>query len=232
MPYARARRAPTMHRFAYVDEYVGDLGAVLDMDSLRGSTLAIGVDPLGGASVGYWAPIADRYGVKLDVVNDAVDPTFRFMTVDWDGKIRMDPSSPHAMAGLIGLRERYDLAFANDPDADRHGIVTRSAGLLNPNHYLAASIWYLFRHRPGWRPDARGGEDHREQQHDRPRGRATRPAAGRGAGRLQVLRERAPRRLARLRRRGERGRLVPPPRRHGVGHRQGRPPAWGCSRRR
>ena len=158
MPYARARRAPTMHRFAYVDAYVGDLGAVIDMDSLRGSTLAIGVDPLGGASVRYWAPIAHRYGVKLEVVNDVVDPTFRFMTVDWDGKIRMDPSSPHAMAGLIELRERYDLAFANDTDADRHGIVTRSAGLLNPNHYLAASIWYLFRHRPGWRPDAAVGK--------------------------------------------------------------------------
>ncbi len=158
MPYARARRAPTMHRFAYVDAYVGDLGAVIDMDSLRGSTLAIGVDPLGGASVRYWAPIAHRYGVKLEVVNDVVDPTFRFMTVDWDGKIRMDPSSPHAMAGLIELRERYDLAFANDTDADRHGIVTRSAGLLNPNHYLAASVWYLFRHRPGWRPDAAVGK--------------------------------------------------------------------------
>ena len=100
MPYARARRAPTMHRFAYVDAYAGDLGAVIDMDALRGSTLAIGVDPLGGASVRYWAPIAHRYGVKLEVVNDVVDPTFRFMTVDWDGKIRMDPSSPHAMAGL------------------------------------------------------------------------------------------------------------------------------------
>jgi len=158
VPYARARRAPTLHRFDYVDAYVGDLGAVLDMDPLRASTVVVGVDPLGGAAVRYWPAIADRYGVKLDVVNDVVDPTFRFMTVDWDGKIRMDPSSPHAMAGLIALRDRYVLAFANDPDVDRHGIVTRSAGLLNPNHYLATSIWYLFRHRPGWRPDAGVGK--------------------------------------------------------------------------
>jgi len=158
IPYERARRAPTMHRFGYVDDYVDGLAAVLDMAPLRGSSLRIGVDPLGGASVGYWAPIAARYGLRLDVVNETVDPTFRFMTVDWDGKIRMDPSSPHAMAGLIGLRDRFDLAFANDPDADRHGIVTRSAGLLNPNHYLAACIAYLFRHRPGWRADAAVGK--------------------------------------------------------------------------
>ena len=158
VPYARARRAPTVHRFDYIDAYVGDLGAVLDMELLRGSSLVVGVDPLGGAAVGYWPAIADRYGVKLDVVNDVVDPTFRFMTMDWDGKIRMDPSSPHAMAGLIALRDRYVLAFANDPDVDRHGIVTRTAGLLNPNHYLAVSIWYLFRHRPGWRPDAGVGK--------------------------------------------------------------------------
>jgi phosphoglucomutase len=128
------------------------------MAPLGGSSLRIGVDPLGGASVGYWAPIAARYGLRLDVVNKTVDPTFRFMTVDWDGKIRMDPSSPYAMAGLIGLRERFDLAFANDPDADRHGIVTRSAGLLNPNHYLAVCIAYLFRHRPGWRAGAAVGK--------------------------------------------------------------------------
>jgi phosphoglucomutase len=125
-------------------------GTVIDMDVLRGTRLRLGLDPLGGASVGYWEAIGERYGFRLDVVNPEVDPTFRFMPVDWDGKIRMDPSSPHAMARLIGLRDRFDLAFATDPDADRHGIVTRSAGLLSPNHYLAASIWYLFRHRPGW----------------------------------------------------------------------------------
>lgn len=150
VPYERARRSATVRRFDYLGAYVGDLAAVIDMEALRGTRLAIGVDPLGGASVGYWEPIGDRYGFRLDVVNRAVDPTFRFMTVDWDGEIRMDPSSPHAMARLIALRDRFDLAFAADPDADRHGIVTRSAGLLNPNHYLAAAVWYLFRHRTEW----------------------------------------------------------------------------------
>ena len=149
-PYERVRRAATIHPFDYLDAYVGALGTVIEMDVLRGTRLRLGVDPLGGASVGYWEAIGERYGVRLDVVSPEVDPTFRFMTVDWDGKIRMDPSSPYAMARLIGLRDRFDLAFATDPDADRHGIVTRSAGLLNPNHYLAAAIWYLFRHRPGW----------------------------------------------------------------------------------
>jgi phosphoglucomutase len=150
IPYERARQAATTHRFDYLDSYVGALGAVIDMAVLHGTTLRIGVDPLGGASVAYWQPIGDRYGFRLDVVNREIDPTFRFMTVDWDGAIRMDPSSPYAMARLIGLRDQFDLAFANDPDADRHGIVSRSMGLLNPNHYLAASISYLIRHRPGW----------------------------------------------------------------------------------
>jgi phosphoglucomutase len=149
-PYERVRRPATIHPFDYLDSYVGALGTVIDLDVLRGTQLRLGVDPLGGASVGYWEAIGERYGVRLDVVSPEVDPTFRFMTVDWDGRIRMDPSSPYAMARLIGLRDRFDLAFATDPDADRHGIVTRSAGLLNPNHYLAAAIWYLFRHRPGW----------------------------------------------------------------------------------
>ena len=150
VPYERVRRATTIHPFDYLDSYVGALGTVIDLDVLRGTQLRLGVDPLGGASVGYWEAIGERYGVRLDVVSPEVDPTFRFMTVDWDGRIRMDPSSPYAMSRLIGLRDRFDLAFATDPDADRHGIVTRSAGLLNPNHYLAAAIWYLFRHRPGW----------------------------------------------------------------------------------
>jgi phosphoglucomutase len=150
IPYERARRAATVHPFDYLDAYVGDLGAVLDMAVLRQTTLAIGVDPLGGASVAYWPAIADRYGVGLRIVNATVDPTFGFMPVDWDGAIRMDPSSPYAMAGLIELRDRFDLAFATDPDADRHGIVCRSMGLLNPNQYLAVSIRYLFGHRPGW----------------------------------------------------------------------------------
>ena len=130
------------------------LAEVVDTDVLRDTPLTVGVDPLGGASVAYWARIAERYGVRLDVVNPVVDPTFAFMTLDWDGAIRMDPSSVHAMARLIGLRERFDVAFACDPDADRHGIVTRQAGLMNPNHYLATAIAYLFPHRPagGRRP--------------------------------------------------------------------------------
>ncbi len=158
MPYDRARRAGTMHRFDYLGGYVGDLGAVIDMEVLRGTRLRIGVDPLGGASVDYWEPISQRFGFRLDVVNPAVDPTFRFMSADWDGEIRMDPSSPHAMARLIGLRDQHDLAFANDPDADRHGIVCRSSGLLEPNHYLAASIRYLFGNRPRWKAGAAVGK--------------------------------------------------------------------------
>jgi phosphoglucomutase len=152
IPYERALQAPTTHRFDYLNAYVEALASVIDMDVLRGTNLKIGVDPLGGASVHYWPAIGDRYGFPLEVVNREVDPTFRFMTVDWDGAIRMDPSSAYAMARLIGLRERFDLAFATDPDADRHGIVSRSAGLLNPNHYLSAAIWYLVRQRPDW-PD-------------------------------------------------------------------------------
>ncbi len=158
VPYDRARRLATMHPFDYLNTYVGALGSVLDMDALRGTTLKIGVDPLGGASVDYWEPIGERYGFGLEVVNHVVDPTFRFMTVDWDGEIRMDPSSRYAMARLIGLRDQFDLAFANDTDADRHGIVSRAAGLMNPNHYLAVAIDYLFRHRPGWKPTVAVGK--------------------------------------------------------------------------
>jgi phosphoglucomutase len=156
--YAAARRAATTHTFDYVGSYVGDLGSVLDMEAIRGVRLKIGVDPLGGAGVGYWRPIAERYGIDVEVVNDTVDPTFSFMPLDWDGKIRMDCSSPHAMAKLIGLKDRFDIAFGNDTDNDRHGIVTRGAGLMNPNHYLAAAIYYLFTHRPGWRSNAAVGK--------------------------------------------------------------------------
>ena len=127
---------------------------MLNLEAIRGAGIRIGVDPLGGSGVAYWEPIADRYGLNLTVVNPAVDPTFRFMPLDWDGKIRMDCSSPFAMAGLIAMRDRFDVAFGNDTDADRHGIVTRTAGLLNPNHYLAVAIDYLFRNRAGWRSDA------------------------------------------------------------------------------
>jgi phosphoglucomutase len=151
---AKARAASTTHSHDYLNTYVSDLGNVIDMDAIRGAGIRMGVDPLGGAGVHYWAAIAERYKLNLSVVNDAVDATFRFMTVDWDGKIRMDPSSPHAMNGLIGLKDRFDIAFACDTDHDRHGIVTRSAGLLPPNHYLAVSIDYLFQNRPDWRADA------------------------------------------------------------------------------
>jgi phosphoglucomutase len=158
VPYEAARRAGTTHAHDYLDAYVGDLGAAVDLESIRGADLRIGVDPLGGAGVAYWAPIAERYGLELEVVNDVVDPTFRFMPLDWDGRIRMDCSSTYAMAKLIALRERFDVAFGNDTDADRHGIVTRTGGLMPPNHYLAASIAYLFAHRPGWRADAAVGK--------------------------------------------------------------------------
>ncbi|PKO73169.1 MAG: alpha-D-glucose phosphate-specific phosphoglucomutase [Betaproteobacteria bacterium HGW-Betaproteobacteria-17] len=158
MPLERARRAATTHRHDFLNTYVADLGSVLDMDAIRGADISMGVDPLGGAGVHYWGPIAERYGLNLTVVNEAVDPTFRFMTIDWDGQIRMDPSSSCAMQSLIGLKDRFDIAFACDPDYDRHGIVTKNAGLLPPNHYLAVAIDYLFQHRPKWRKDAAVGK--------------------------------------------------------------------------
>jgi phosphoglucomutase len=150
MPYERARRAATTHLYDYVGDYVGDLAAVVDMEVIRSANLKIGVDPLGGAGLDYWRPISERYGFAIEVVNDALDATFRFMALDWDGKIRMDCSSPYAMAPLIALKDRFDVAFANDTDNDRHGIVTRSGGLMNPNHYLATAIHYLFTQRNGW----------------------------------------------------------------------------------
>jgi phosphoglucomutase len=158
IPFDRALRASTTHRHDYLDAYVADLADVIDMDVLRAAKIRMGVDPLGGAGVHYWGPIAERYGLDLTVVNDAVDPTFRFMTVDWDGQIRMDPSSPHAMQRLIDLKDRFDIAFACDTDHDRHGIVTRSSGLLAPNHYLSVAIFYLFQHRPRWRESAAVGK--------------------------------------------------------------------------
>ena len=156
--YERALKASTTHRHDYIGSYVGDLAAVVDMAAIRDAGVTIGIDPLGGAAVHYWQPIIDRYGLAATIVNDAVDPTFRFMTADWDGKIRMDCSSPYAMASLIALRERFDIAFANDTDADRHGIVTPSRGLMNPNHYLTAAIAYLFEHRPDWGRDCAIGK--------------------------------------------------------------------------
>ena len=150
IPYDRARKSSCVHAYDYIGPYVADLANVVDMEAIRASGVKIGIDPLGGAGVHYWQPIIERYGLAATIVSDAVDPTFRFMTVDWDGKIRMDCSSPYAMARLIGMRDKFDVAFANDTDADRHGIVTRSGGLMNPNHFLAASIAYLFEHRPEW----------------------------------------------------------------------------------
>ncbi|HSL98548.1 MAG TPA: phosphoglucomutase (alpha-D-glucose-1,6-bisphosphate-dependent) [Candidatus Limnocylindria bacterium] len=158
IPVVKARSASTTHRHDYTGSYVGDLDSVLDMEAIRGAGLHLGVDPLGGSGVAYWGPIAERYGLDIEVVNDEVDPTFRFMTLDWDGKIRMDCSSPYAMANLIALKNRFDVAFANDTDNDRHGIVVRAAGLMNPNHYLAASVSYLFSHRPKWAKNAAVGK--------------------------------------------------------------------------
>ncbi len=150
IPFQQALRASTTHRHDFLGSYVSDLANVIDMESIRGAKVNMGVDPLGGAGVHYWARIADHYKLNLTVVNELVDPTFRFMTMDWDGQIRMDPSSAYAMTSLIELKDRFDIAFACDTDHDRHGIVTREAGLLQPNHYLTAAIYYLFQHRPEW----------------------------------------------------------------------------------
>jgi phosphoglucomutase len=156
--YSQALAAGATHRHDYISAYVGDLAAVVDMDAIRAAGLKLCADPLGGAGVAYWGRIAERYGFVLTIQHADVDPTFRFMSVDWDGKIRMDCSSPYAMAGLIALKDKFDAAFACDTDHDRHGIVTRTAGLLNPNHYLAAAISYLFANRPGWRANAAVGK--------------------------------------------------------------------------
>lgn len=158
IPLARALSAATTHKHDYMDAYIGDLGAVIDFDVIRAAQLKLGVDPLGGAGVFYWGMIAERYKVPITVVSEDVDPTFRFMTVDWDGRIRMDCSSPYAMQRLIGLKDRFDVAWACDTDHDRHGIVAKSVGLLNPNHYLAVAISYLFDHRPKWPANAGVGK--------------------------------------------------------------------------
>jgi phosphoglucomutase len=158
IPLARALSASTTHRYDYLSPYIADLGNVVDLEIIRDAKLSLGVDPLGGAGVHYWGRIAEHFGLNLTVVNNAVDPTFRFMTVDWDGQIRMDPSSPYAMQGLIAMKDRFDLSFACDTDHDRHGIVTQSQGLLPPNHYLSAAIFYLFQNRPQWPATAAVGK--------------------------------------------------------------------------
>src|SRR2546423_5042539 len=156
--FARAKSAPTTHRHDYMTTYISELGEVIDFEIIQSAGLTLGVDPLGGAGVFYWDIVADRYRIPLTVVNEVVDATFRFMTVDWDGKIRMDCSSPYAMQRLIALKDRFDVAWACDPDHDRHVIVAKSVGLLNPNHYLAVAISYLFTHRPAWPATAAVGK--------------------------------------------------------------------------
>jgi phosphoglucomutase len=158
VPYERARKSQSIHPYDYIGPYVSDLGNIVDMALIKSSGVKIGINPLGGAAVHFWQPIVDRYGIKASVINKLVDPTFRFMTADWDGKIRMDCSSPFAMASMIQIRDEFDVAFANDTDADRHGIVTRSNGLMNPNHFLATAIAYLFENRSQWGQNAAIGK--------------------------------------------------------------------------
>jgi phosphoglucomutase len=158
LPYERARRADSTHEHDFLDRYVADLGSVLDLEAVRAAGIHIGVDPLGGAGVHYWARIADRYGLNLEVVSEQVDPTFSFMTLDWDGRVRMDPSSSYAMQRLLALKDRFDIAFGCDTDHDRHGIVTPGAGLMPTNHYLSVAIDYLFRERHGWSAQAAVGK--------------------------------------------------------------------------
>ena len=158
MDFQKALKVVTTHEYDYVTPYLEDLKQIINIDALVSSGMKIGVDPMGGAGVAFWEPMAEIYGLNLEVVNPYVDPTFSFMSVDKDGKIRMDCSSPYAMTGLIGLKDKFDIAFGNDPDYDRHGIVTKSAGLMNPNHYLSVAIWYLFQNRPNWREDAAVGK--------------------------------------------------------------------------
>jgi hypothetical protein len=229
--YSLALGADTTHRHDYITAYVNDLGNVIDFAPLAGTKLALAVDPLGGAGVHYWPRIAEKYLPQLQILNPYVDPTFRFMTLDWDSRIRMDCSSPYAMASMIANKEKFDVAWACDTDHDRHGIVTRTTGLLNPNHYLAV-VDSVSVHAPagvvgegGDRQDAGVVVDHR------PRGEGPGPADARSAGGLQVVRRRADRRLARLRRRRVRRRQFPATQWHGVDHGQGRPD-YGTPRRR
>lgn len=158
IPFERAISAGTTHEYDYIGPYTEDLANIIDMEAIAKTGLKIGVDPLGGAAIDFWDPIAERFGIDIEVVNRTIDPTFGFMTVDRDGKIRMDCSSPYAMASLIGLKDKFDIAFGNDPDTDRHGIVTKGSGLLSPNHYLAVAVWYLFQNRPNWKPEAAVGK--------------------------------------------------------------------------
>ena len=212
--------------YDFMGTYVDDLPNVVDLARVREAGVRIGADPLGGASVAYWGEIGERHGLDLTVVNPRVDPQWAFMTLDWDGKIRMDCSSPSAMASLIHAKDAYDISTGNDADADRHGIVTPDAGLMNPNHYLAVAIQYLYGGaRPGWPAEHRHRQDPRVLVDDRPGRLRPRPHAPRGPRGLQVVRARTARRLGRVRRRGVRRGELPAPGRHGLVDRQGRHPA-------
>ncbi len=216
IPYERARKAACVHTHDYIAPYVADLANVVDMEAIRSAGVHIGIDPLGGAAVHYWQPIIEKYKINAEVVNEAVDPTFRFMTVDWDGKIRMDCSSPYAMARLIGIRDKFDIAFANDTDADRHGIVCPSSGLMNPNYYLAAAISYLSANRPQWRGDSAIGKTVVSSgMIDRVTAKVKRKLVEVPVG-FQMVQRRADRWFVRLRRRGKRRRFLPAPRWDGV----------------
>ena len=222
VPLAAALKASTTHHEDFVRPYVDDLNEVVDMEAIRDAGVTIGVDPLGGASLPYWQAIASRHALQITIVNSAIDPTFAFMTLDHDGKIRMDCSSPYAMASLVALKDRFQVAVGNDPDADRHGIVTASAGLMNPNHYLAVAIQYLLANRPGVACRRRDRQDRRQQQHDRSRHERGRAAPGGSAGGLQVVRRAPLRKPGLLRRRRKRRRELPAQGRHRLDDRQGR----------
>ena len=222
IPHARALQAATTHRHNYLADYVADLGNAIDMDTIRGAGVRMGVDPLGGAGVHYWAAIAERWRLDLTVVSEVVDPTFGFMTLDWDGQIRMDPSSAYAMQRLIAKQDRFDVAFGCDTDHDRHGIVTPGAGLLAPNHYLSVAIDYLFRQRPQWGAQAAVGKTVVSTQLiDRITARLGRRLFEVPVG-LQMVLAGPARRRAGTGLRGERRGRLPAPRRHGLDHRQGR----------
>ena len=231
MPYERARKASSTHLHDYIRPYVADLGNAVDMALIKSSGVKIGIDPLGGAAVHYWQPLIEHYGINATVVNTAVDPTFRFMTADWDGKIRMDCSSPFAMASLIAMRDRFDVAFANDTDADRHGIVTRTGGLMNPNHFLAAAIAYLFEHRPQWSSEAAIGKTIVSSSIiDRVAAKLNRKLVETPVG-FKWFVEGLGSGAFGFRRRGKRRRIVPQARRLGLDDRQGRH-GDGAARRR
>ena len=222
IPFERARRASTTHAHDFASSYIDDLASIIDVDVIRGARLRMGVDPLGGAGVHYWGRIAERYGLDLTVVNEDVDPTFRFMTLDWDGRIRMDPSSPYAMQRMLAIKDRFDIAFACDTDHDRHGIVTPSRRIAAAQSLSRRVDRLSVPPSPAVAQRRGGRQDDRQQRDDRPRRQGAGAQAVRDAGRVQMVRRRTARRQHRVRRRGERRRHVPAPGRHRVDDRQGR----------